>query len=553
MHEQRRKTLNYTEGWSPPAEVAVSVLEALSRFSTTSWQHRKLIAEAAWPSLREGATLIGQDATEAIDRGIEVATAFSSTLRLKLTAYRYLQYLRIVPDRVFGQYQYQGSYHTRRQMTEILSAQSPAEPVADLPDSLIDGIPLVSPWDRHLNEVLDIGLFTAGLMVDRFCAIKGIPVQYRSWSLYPITDAPQWASIRAHDARRNQTSDQGLILGTSAHMHKPPKIYNPEFLMALMPVDHNPISPYSTTYEFRSIQWKLPDLLSGYRWYHRELPYWIYLSQALAMMTFAIDPSPLGQLHRQGYYVIERRGLMDLLLTWAESDQWKALASAFPDARVSATGTGELVRLLTKPATVRPLRSGPILRPVRRDLVAVDFVALTANLQMTMMSSPEAQDSRGENVRAKGFEIDVQDAIDNKQWRPPPDLRQLVGRAIRRPDKSRLTDIDAVAALGSTCILVDCKSYQRQGLHDGDYKATRNVHTDLLQDVISWEAKVSRIREVPNGANYDLSRYSRILGLVVIPGLYYMPAELAERMIAPELRAVLTLAEFLIFLKLPQT
>ncbi|MFE7359298.1 hypothetical protein ACFU8Q_41090 [Streptomyces sp. NPDC057543] len=85
---------------------------------------------------------------------------------------------------------------------------------------------------------------------------------------------------------------------------------------------------------------------------------------------------------------------------------------------------------------------------------------------------------------------------------------------------------------GDTLLIVSCKSRPYTPCYDaGDHKTVRNGATLVQRAVAQWEEVVATLTKQPVGANYDLSRYRRILGTVCIPHTPYTPLGRATEII----------------------
>ena len=125
-------------------------------------------------------------------------------------------------------------------------------------------------------------------------------------------------------------------------------------------------------------------------------------------------------------------------------------------------------------------------------------------------------------TRSLDFEQVIQEIVDQSAWAPPPPIRQLVGRSIRRHDGAILTDIDSIATRDETLVLIDTKSYASVGAVEGLYSPTQNILGRLKHDVVAWRERVQYVRSNPVGRQYDFSAFTRIAGLVVVNGAHFM-------------------------------
>jgi hypothetical protein len=99
------------------------------------------------------------------------------------------------------------------------------------------------------------------------------------------------------------------------------------------------------------------------------------------------------------------------------------------------------------------------------------------------------------NYWSKHFERDTQDAIDATHWRPHGEWRTLIGRDLRRPDGTVLTDIDAVGYRSGRLLLVSCKSIAHTvPAARGEFAVTRNIVEKTHKAAAEWEAVTAAIR-----------------------------------------------------------
>ncbi|MGE7389358.1 hypothetical protein ACQKM2_28185 [Streptomyces sp. NPDC004126] len=252
-------------------------------------------------------------------------------------------------------------------------------------------------------------------------------------------------------------------------------------------------------------------------WWEPELPALIALLQALSMYLTYDTAGGWLSLVRYGYVVLRweiLRELLDRALPWlkAELDSWFP-PSAFADAQQI------LERLDGLPVSLWPQEPGPIFHRAGPD-VLVDFDAASRHLFRQCTVAP-INDTPVSKIRADHFEETVQQLIDRSPWKPSQTapVRNFKPRPL---GSGVLTDFDAVGELGDTLLIVSCKSRPYTAQYDaGDYKAVRNAATLVEGAVAKWSEVVATLTEQPVGANYDFSRYRRILGVVCIPHTPY--------------------------------
>lgn len=186
-----------------------------------------------------------------------------------------------------------------------------------------------------------------------------------------------------------------------------------------------------------------------------------------------------------------------------------------------------------------PVKPGGLVRVVG-EFVVVDVTAASYALltRIEVNRSP----LHG-NLRARAFEEQCQQFIDETRWKPAPELSAMRGRTLRIGGRN-LTDIDAVAAKGDTLLLVSCKSLIYDGGYDrGDFQIIRNAQFTVDTAVRDWSQITSAVRTTPIGDNYDFSKFQRVIGVVCTPFVVYTSTSDSLEFVAPGLRACASTAE----------
>jgi hypothetical protein len=167
-----------------------------------------------------------------------------------------------------------------------------------------------------------------------------------------------------------------------------------------------------------------------------------------------------------------------------------------------------------------PLAPGPVVRSLP-DRLVVDIGAATLRLQR-MATIPSRLGGAIVNARGDHFEQVVQETIDQTSWQPVADLRRLVGRHLRITAQN-LTDIDAIGAKGGVLLLASCKSIPYTSeLDAGEYRHVRNTRTLVEGAVSFWDGVLEQLRNTRVGANYDLTDFGSICGVVITPHVIYV-------------------------------
>lgn len=222
-----------------------------------------------------------------------------------------------------------------------------------------------------------------------------------------------------------------------------------------------------------------------------------------------------------------------------------AVSTILPGVALPKSVTELLEALSVRRGAVRPLRAGQIAH-IDGDLTLIDLHAATAHLMYGLAITPTAGDVA--NVRASMFEEQVQQAIDETEWRPPESIQRLVGRTIE-VDGRVLTDLDAIAIKGRTLLIVSVKSRVFSvALERGDFKAVRNAST-MVEEACRAAADLSTfLRQNLRGTNYDFSEYDDVPVVVCTPYPVFVSLGATTREILPGLRAAVCLDELERFL-----
>ena len=115
----------------------------------------------------------------------------------------------------------------------------------------------------------------------------------------------------------------------------------------------------------------------------------------------------------------------------------------------------------------------------------------------------------------------MQCTVDDSLWRPDATLAALRGRTLRCNGLA-LTDIDAIGACNGALLLISCKSVIYDTDYDkGTYRVIENVQFTVDGAVAKWVNFVDNLKENPLGDNFDLSRYTEIIGIVCTPFVVY--------------------------------
>ena len=115
---------------------------------------------------------------------------------------------------------------------------------------------------------------------------------------------------------------------------------------------------------------------------------------------------------------------------------------------------------------------------------------------------------------------------------------------IEGQDVDQRTDLDALGTKDGVLLLVSCKSLAKTMQYDtGNYqtvRAARNTVKDAVEDLRLLETE---IKQHPTAFNFDFTRYRRIVGVVCVPTVVFVPTGRATDFVAPGLRAAVSANE----------
>jgi hypothetical protein len=166
--------------------------------------------------------------------------------------------------------------------------------------------------------------------------------------------------------------------------------------------------------------------------------------------------------------------------------------------------------------------------------IVIDLLHASHLLDSTVFRAEE-----GENANAWGsaFEASVQRMIDTSRWRPPDELRPLIGRVIRS-EGNAVTDIDAVAVADNTLLLIDAKAYRlTPRVASGEYSATLTMRERVETASERWRKIIVRIRQNPELLKISIPNDLKIDGIVVLPFIPYVSIGPATEPVLSLLRA----------------
>ena len=226
-------------------------------------------------------------------------------------------------------------------------------------------------------------------------------------------------------------------------------------------------------------------------------------------------PPPAGTWSRYGYVQLNRRELA--------RDLEEALIGLGHDARVARHAANELVA------------SKVICCSARAD-VLIDLAAASSALQDRHIRAREGSEA---NLWGEAFEQQLQDQIDRTPCRPSEELRRLRGKTLRHLPSTPsvkgtfLTDIDAVAVIDNTLLLVDCKSYpSTDGVRLGDPAETERLRMKVEENAQAWKDKIDYLADHPQVLHATIPNGMSIEGIVIVPDVLFVHCGVATEKVA---------------------
>lgn len=218
-----------------------------------------------------------------------------------------------------------------------------------------------------------------------------------------------------------------------------------------------------------------------------------------------------------------------LLISDEVAEQWiAAVGSECNDFVKDVVGHSLTLRSLADLRETADKDHGAIWPLWPRDLVrtlpgtiCIDLCAASVAIRDSLEYTSETDAVA--NVRSAHFEANVQEMIDDTNWRPEGEDRKLIGFKLKR-GKNEVTDIDALGRCGDALLLVSCKSRLKSREYDvGKYSVVRNAATAVGTAKSQWDAVIEGLRSAPGGYNFDFSSYSKIFGVVCTSSVFYAP------------------------------
>ncbi len=252
------------------------------------------------------------------------------------------------------------------------------------------------------------------------------------------------------------------------------------------------------------------------QWWEPALPSLVVLLRSLTLHMVTASSAVGINGPKVGYWVTGRANVEGMVHQFLPLTL-EGLADIFPGAALPTTGADTVAQVTDMPWSLTPLVPGPVLRGAGVDALIVDLFAATLALNQ-MLTVPSHLAGDIVNRRALHFELTVQREVDRcDAWRPDASMRAYVGGVVKL-NGSAITDLDALGVHGDTLVLISCKSIPYTPEYDaGQFKAVRNVRTNMADNVTAWLKVRDRLRKNPVGDNYDFSRFTTIEGGRVHP------------------------------------
>lgn len=279
--------------------------------------------------------------------------------------------------------------------------------------------------------------------------------------------------------------------------------------------------------------------LAGLTWWKPSAALVLALSRAM-FWIIATSANGFASLLRYGYvFVDEDHFLESFHIGWEAI--WKDVLRVIPGATIPTSPSQLLDDLTEVRPTLWPLVPGAVVRRAG-SAVWIDVVACTAVL-VRSLEYPIVDGDIG-NARADHFEGTTQQTINATPWAPGTELAPMIAKEIKKADKTKLTDLDALGERGGRLLLVSCKSMVYSGRYDsGDYVTVRNIRTTVEEAVRFWAEVADYLKKNPKGPNYDFSKYEEIIPVVCTPHVVYVEDSFSLRFVQPGLNAECSLDE----------
>lgn len=498
-------------------------------------------------------TLPAPDAHTALTRAIKVLADDALAQANRYSSSHWLLGLRLMPADVFGPGR---SYIERRFTAEVLSSIGAPPPIDAVSQEGEYTFEAGDEDHRHMLRFACLTKTVQNLRVLQRIAAKDVPICFfRDKMPQPDRTHRHWPSVQLYDARLQANGQLDLISGTIATSETDDVSIDYGTLLGVSFRDYVPFEQslnetneiWSDTlrdwgFRLSREHTRVPELFRHFHWYSHELPALSFAMRTLLLGIWEAGQGTQRMLRRLGVGMLTQQQVIDAF-SWGLQEQGELdrIANLFPAANPGSWTPEYVFDIASQPATLSPLRPGPLLRVAPNSVVCVDPVAGTYRIGQEL--APSSSGDTMSDTRGKDFEACIQSMVDRTPWKPPPSLRRYVGKDVKRSDGSVFTDLDAIAYRDGVGVFIDAKSLVRPAALEGDYAATRNVRTDLETYVEKWRQKVAVLGAAPVSGKYDVSVCREFVPLIVTPGAHYVYDNLLEPRLLKSLHPVATYAE----------
>jgi hypothetical protein len=269
------------------------------------------------------------------------------------------------------------------------------------------------------------------------------------------------------------------------------------------------------------------------------------LAEVIALLMTCLDESFLldGIINftSRGYRVTRYPDLQSQLQ--ASVDFLSSGGHPLIPSRVVPTDAARVTQyLLSYQGSTWPPRPGaPLRRLDSQDRLCVDLLS-AGELLFDLIRRPPLQGADAVTWSTY-MEQHTQKMIDASAISSPPDVRALRGRTLRRRGNA-ITDVDAVAVAGPDLLLISCKGRAMTDAYErGEYGDVLNVQALVKAAEVDLRRVITDLNLDRTGDNFDFSRFRRVMGVVVLPFVPFLPIGRLTEEIAPGLRCVVAVSE----------
>jgi hypothetical protein len=431
-------------------------------------------------------------------------------------------------------------------MEEIAESVSSLSKVP--PPASVSGVPFLYPidqgvarslWKLNVVSTLLWGAAVRLLWVGKGAAVRAIPNELPE----PVAEPEVVAANAAWDERvaawgTGFLARAGLYTHSLGRRPEPSELFDVVLLWVRTDDGFSHMSFFPA--ELRTL--RSSELPIEIRWPIALLDL-ILLLVGYAWSAVTSVGSDLVPLRRTGCRILpESQALKDVGLA-IELLSAKRFGGVLPTNVSLGTAEDVLARLASPDVSIWPASLGPAIRPVDDNLITEDLYAATARLEVAL-ARPRL-DEGPDKAWATAFELSIQDAIDDSEWKPRPELRGLQGHKIKDGHGTVITDIDAIGEMAGRLLIVSCKCRPfSDAINRGEHQAIREPARLVDEWVSEWGDRLSRIWRLPKIGTTDLRQYRELIGPVVTPAPIWSATLSTRGEIAPGLHAAVGASEF---------